>query len=638
MQNRPVFLLLFIIACFICVSSYGEPLDIGDRARLGGVYSLERLGRYAEAIPIITELYQRYPNDLEVKWTYARVLGFGGHWKEAVAAFDELCAKGCSNDELMTYAHVLQSQGANPEVLAYMKKLADAHKDQKEIQSIYINMLIWNKQSAAASTSTGATGAPQTVTAETYIEEQKFDQALGQLEIILKNSPDDENALLWKARILSWQAQTALSINIYKKLMQEHPDKVLYYRECARVMGWADRTAESASLYDEACRRFPNDQALYAEARAKKDYYNNLYFPAKQAYRQWLALEPYDPEALFDLGQIYARSDQYRATEEDYDELLYKFPNNAQAQAVLDKARVYDHDWFIDTGFLHDEADSKTRQVDYRLYDAYESLEKSVLGNMVFGIRTDEMDYGFPGPLSSVRRDRYSMSLEQDFSPDTFWKLGYGLSNSSNDDKDLQYRNAEVQFPLLTERLLLNLSYDRDDFIQNEAMLAEHLQQDQYRARATWTPIKPLEIGVDEAHSVFTDSNRLDNFGGDIGWNLLSDPNRLTVQYRWQDWRFREIEPDYFSPGNFPSQRISVEWEQFLNKNNLYWGANQFSYFLRYEFINDTGNQRGNSGSIGFNWYINKRLTLRVEAQHLSYDHPGIYKDDEQTVSLIFAF
>jgi len=639
MGNRPLFFLMFILAYFICASSYGSTtVDIRDRAKLGGVYSLERLGRYAEAIPVITDLYQRYPNDLEVKWTYARILGFGGHWKEAVKAFDELCSTECSTEQLMTYAHVLQSQGADPEVLEYMKKLADAHKDNKEIESIYISMLTWHKQGPDTSSSTGGMKIVQPITTETLVGEQKFDEALSQLDDILKTSPDDETALLWKARILSWRGKTTLSVSVYQKLIQDHPDNVLYYRESARVMGWAGNTSGSIALYDLACQRFPNDQALHTEALAKKAYYNNLFFHAEQAYHQWLALEPDNPEALFDLGQIHARSHQYGAASRDYEDILFKYPNNPQAQEVLDKARIYDRDWRVEGGFLRDEQNGKTRQVDARLYDAYEHLEKSFLGNMTFGITTDQMEYSFPGPLSTVQRYRYAATLEQDFLPDTYWKAGYGLSNSSNDNKKLQYPNAEVQFPFLTERLLLNLSYQRDDFIQNEAMLAEHLQEDRYRARATFTPIKPIEIGVDEAHSHFTDGNSEDNFGGDIGWNILYDPNRLTVRYRWQEWRFKEIEPNYFSPKDFPSQRISLEWEQFLNKNKLYWGANNFSYFLHYEYIMDSGNQRGHAGGIGFNWAINKRLTLRIEAKRIYYEHPGIYADDQEIISLKFVF
>jgi hypothetical protein len=59
---------------------------------------------------------------------------------------------------------------------------------------------------------------------------------------------------------------------------------------------------------------------------------------------------------------------------------------------------------------------------------------------------------------------------------------------------------------------------------------------------------------------------------------------------------------------------------------------------LRYEFIDDHGNQLGDAGSIGLKWQINKRLTLKVEEKHIYYDHPGIYSDDEQTISLAFVF
>jgi tetratricopeptide (TPR) repeat protein len=492
--------------------------------------------------------------------------------------------------------------------------------------------LIWGLN---AGTGMGQTSEESEV--GTLVGQHRFEEALAKLDETLKTSPDDENALLWKARILSWRGRMAASVVTYKKLIHDHPDKVLYYRECARVLGWSGRVGEASALYDEACQRFPDDRALQDEARAKKAYYNNLYYPAEKGYRQWLTDEPGNPEALFDLGQIHANSSQYNLAEEDYDRILVGAPDDPQAITVRDKAQAYANDWLVEGGFLHDEASSKARQVSYRFYDAYERVEKSFLGNMNFSITTDQTDYNFPGHVD-VQRYRYMGWLEQDFLPDTFWKIGYGLSNSSRDSKDLQYRDAEVQFPLLTERLLLNLSYKRDDFIQNESMLNEHLQQDQYRGRLTWTPIRPLTFGADETHSEFTDHNKLDNFGGDAAWTFLYDPTRLTLMYRWQDWKFDRTMPQYFSPSDFPSQRVSLEWEQTLNRNNLYWGANKFTYFVRYEFIDDKGNQLGNSGAVGFKWYVNKRLTIKVQAQHISYNHPGIYTDDEQTITFTFAF
>src|SRR5262249_1198377 len=121
----------------------------------------------------------------------------------------------------------------------------------------YIDMLVANKENPSVTSEETPTTATQKL-----VGQQRWDEALAQLEGVLKQSPNDENALLWKARILSWRGKTTPSIKAYKELIRQHPDNVLYYREGARVMGWAGRDSASVALYRKACRRFPDDRAL----------------------------------------------------------------------------------------------------------------------------------------------------------------------------------------------------------------------------------------------------------------------------------------------------------------------------------------------------------------------------------------
>jgi predicted Zn-dependent protease len=136
-----IFLMSFVIPC------YSEStVAVDDRAKLGEVYSLERLKQYDTAMPTIEDLHQHYIDNREVTWTYVRVLGFGGHWKEAIKAFEELCAAKCDEEMFVTYAHILEAQGPKAETLVYIKNLADQHPDQLEIQSVYAEILSWKVQ------------------------------------------------------------------------------------------------------------------------------------------------------------------------------------------------------------------------------------------------------------------------------------------------------------------------------------------------------------------------------------------------------------------------------------------------------------------------------------------------------------
>ncbi len=641
-KNNYLFLLVFVFCVGLAGKVYGEePLSIEDRAKIGEIYSLEQMKRYQEAKPKIEDLHQRYPDNREVKWTYVRILGFGGDWKEAMAVFDELCSPKCDPEMLITYGHILEAQGPNPETLEQMKSLVDRFPDQSKLQVIYNKMQSWSNNPPQTESAESLPSDKDNLPAKNMgktAHQHVFKEIVGKSDELLKTNPDDEAALLHKAQALSWQGDLRSSIKLYKKLIKDHPDEVLYYREGARVMGWAGKFFEASSLYDRACQRFPDDLALKAEASAKKAYYNDLFFLAETEYSNWLAIEPGNPEALFDLGQIHARAKRYAAAQKDYEDLLTAIPDNNQAQMVRDKADIYAHGWLTETGYQRREIDSQSRQADVRLNDISTQIRKSFLGNMLIGVKFDEMEYAFMDPFPNVHRQRYLASVEKNFSPDTFWKAGYGLSQSTEDIKDLQYRDAEVQFPFFTERFLWDVSYKRDDMIQNASTMLNHLQDDEYRLRTTIKPVKFLEIGSDGTQAHLTDGNDFESWGGDAAVHLSYDPKRLTLKYRWQDLRYDESNPAYFSPGNFISKRVSVEWQQSLNKRNAYWGADQFWYLLRYELIMDPGDVRGHMGTVGINWDINKRLTLRAEGQRIFYENSNIYDDTLGTTSLLFNF
>ncbi len=372
MKNRLIsFIIIVTFLLSIVFKARAESeLTVDDRAQIGEIYSLEKLKKFDEALFKIDDLLKRYPDNREVKWTYARLLGFSGKWKDSSDVFDDLCARGCEENELLTYAHILQAQGHDPETLEYMKKLADTHPDDKKIQAIYTEMLVRKRKAPTAGIITAVpveTVSPQTKRVESLISEQKFDQALDELENILSASPEDEAALLWKARILSWRGRYASSVQTYEHLISVHPDRAVYYRECGRVLGWSGKYGRAERIYNKAADRFPENKGLQAEALAKKAYYHDLFFVAEKRYQDWLNYEPENPEALFDLGQIYARSKRYTEAEAVYAKLVKNYSDNAQARRTREKADIFAHAMSTDTGVLSQEIDSPSRPGDLPL-------------------------------------------------------------------------------------------------------------------------------------------------------------------------------------------------------------------------------------------------------------------------------
>ncbi len=263
MKNKKVIVssILLFLAYFTFPVYGDDAFSLEDRAKMGEVYSLERLKRYDEVKPMIADLYKRYPNNKEVKWTYARIWGFGGDWKAAQTIFDELCAKECDPEMVLTYGHILESQGPKPETLLYIKKLVTQHPDQKELQPIYAEILSWNTQDPKGRDAIGDLNAqfpddPQIIEAlgdiayaskdfahaqeyyekisgkeaspgirKKYIDallgEKKYTEAISQMDTLLSAAPNDQDLRYQHAQVIAATGKHEQAVKELKSLMQE---------------------------------------------------------------------------------------------------------------------------------------------------------------------------------------------------------------------------------------------------------------------------------------------------------------------------------------------------------------------------------------------------------------------------------
>jgi len=249
-------LLTFSLMAFT-FNTYAENTpSVDDRAKLGEVYSLERLKEYPKAIPMIEDLYQHYADNREIKWSYVRVLGFGGHWREAMKAFDELCAIKCDGDMYVTYAHILEAQGPIPETLLLIKKLADQFPNQVKIQSIYAEILSWNAQTPVGQKSIEELSAkyPNDLKiakayAETLVGQKKYTAAITQMDNLLTRNPNDPDLRYQHAKVVSATGDHERAVKELKALLNngiENKEAAIMLGDELRLLG---RDEESLKVY-----------------------------------------------------------------------------------------------------------------------------------------------------------------------------------------------------------------------------------------------------------------------------------------------------------------------------------------------------------------------------------------------------
>ncbi|MGE0267140.1 MAG: tetratricopeptide repeat protein [Candidatus Omnitrophota bacterium] len=272
--------------------SFGETdLTVEDRAKMGEIYSLERLQRYDEVKPLIAALRSRYPENSEIKWTQARILGFSGSWEEASGIFDELCADECEKEIVVTYGHILESQGSNPGTLSHIKKLVDRYPDYEKLQSIYIQILSWNGQNPEgraaleklheqfpedlkiiAALGDAAYAAEKYTLAEKYyrhflsqemspdvhnkfintlISQKKHVEAIEEMDRLLLEDPQNPDLRHQYARVLSTAGKHEEAVSELKTLLQEGYQKkeaLVLLGDELRLLG---RNDEALKVYRE---------------------------------------------------------------------------------------------------------------------------------------------------------------------------------------------------------------------------------------------------------------------------------------------------------------------------------------------------------------------------------------------------
>ncbi|MDD3295822.1 MAG: tetratricopeptide repeat protein [Candidatus Omnitrophica bacterium] len=718
-----------------------ENMSRNDEARFGLSASLVNVGRYQEAIPILEELYLRYPENKDASLLLAKAKGYSGDIKGSADILKSLSAKYPRDQEVLSvYANILESNGelsrARQEYLNALKnspgnedilrKLADTslwlgdysaakdylealflkHPGDKQLQlqladvyfgardydkaiGLYERLQIEprkNEQSykkfSKAYALTGNYGKAldnyeeflkaypgdlgtkidkiqalrklgkidkaqvylnkiirenygniQALIslAEFFAQRRNFEQAVKMCGIILSKEPDNKEGLLWMARILSWQGSGRKSLEIYDKLIAAYPDWVLAYREKARVLGWMGDFSSSLEQYQKAMSIDGANAALTAEASAKKNFYRIYDRGAIKEYNRWLAAEPDNFEALFDLAQVYSRQMQWENASRMYNKVLLMAPEHVLAAKALTKTELYSNAWFIDGGFQWYEADSSSRHNDERYYNVQLSATTPLREDAYLTFREDNFSYLFSEP-SQVNRQQLSLALDYYRKPYFWTKLEYSYSFYSDNFKSGHNDREEINFSPV-DPLIFTLSHAREDVMDNGQTLKNNLKRDNYGFAGLLNINRRLAFSAAYIYSDYNDGNRKKTFDLRGDYFFSYDPHSFKIFYEYQAYGFDKPSDYYFAPSSFHFDAFGLEWRHFLNKEELFWGMNNFYYTLRYMINFDSGDQTGHTlyADIHRDW--NDKFSTHLELYKKIYEHRETYSEDRVTLS-----
>jgi len=155
-------------------------------------------------------------------------------WQARLELADLLAGTGRFDDAAKQYRKVLDAQPGN---VAASQGLA--------------RVLAWTGHGGEAAglfaklPGDSLTADDRMLLADYHIGRKEYAKAVAQLDAILAERPEADDARLRLAQVLSWDGKLKESIEQYETLLKRHPDDIQVRRKYAQVLSWAGRSKDA---------------------------------------------------------------------------------------------------------------------------------------------------------------------------------------------------------------------------------------------------------------------------------------------------------------------------------------------------------------------------------------------------------
>jgi len=603
---------------------------------------------YTDAIRYYKELLAgRMKGDAALKKKLADALYWNREYKEAIKLYEEagIAAAG-DRVQFNNLAGAYMATKEFEKALRAYKELLKEYPDDYEAAIGVVDLLYETGNKSEAEERLRAilkarSGDIKVMKrlAEVLAGSQKYDEAIRIFEKVLSANPEDRTAQLWLARLLSWQGSYKNALKQYDSIIAGYPDDIEAGREKARVLGWMRKYSKSMEQYALTAGRAASPQApVRLEAAAKGDYYKRFDIRGIRDYEKWIAAEPENLEALFDLGQLYSRQMRWEDAANSYNRILSMSPSHFQAKQAMGKVALYSKSPEAAAGFESYQAASTSRDMDEEYWDVYTSVILPIVKGLYLGFREDTFMHSFStSTFESAVREKMGASLEYNMRPEFWFRAAYSYSTYSRDFKNSNNFNEEANVRLI-DGFLVTVSHKKEDVLDNPQTLSANLKRDDYKIRVTAEPNRRISAGADYTYSHYTDTNNKFIYGFDVKGQLIYEPTSLSLTYRYEEYGYHYPSPIYFSPGKFHYNTVTAELRQFLNRGELFWGANDTYYTVKYAVNFDVHDQVGHLLYADFHRDWNNRLSTHIEWSKKIYEHRNTYGEERLTGSLKYYF
>lgn len=476
-------------------------------------------------------------------------------------------------------------------------------------------------------------GKTRALLAEAYIADGDYENAAAEYRKILKNDPENIEAMAALADILSWNKKYDEALELYDEILKDKESSEIRLKK-ARVLGWAREYGDSIREYEKLLEITDNSQ-IVLEMHAKRAYWDNRVKHAIQYYNELIEKEPENVEAMFDLSQIYSYQSMWEKAIKEYRRILDIYPEHFRAKEGLQKAQLVSGHLFLQSGYEFFEADSQDRVNDIKRHSFFNKLRYPLDYNFHIDAEYKVTNRSF-SDFSDVVENEGMIGISYLQSPD--WRISafYDFIEYNKEIDTTHTFGGNFNFRVF-DIGVSHFSFERERLENSSTVIRGDYYSDNYKERLDIDIDRRLKLGLDYLFSNYSDGNYRDEPGVDLLYYISLEPRRLSVKYRYSYRVFDEKMPEYFSPKRFSTNTVTFNWRHFLNKEEIFFGADDLYYDLGYDVSVDSEDIVGHKFSAGLNWDIDKRLNFNIQGS-VTNTSADVYNDKNVTTSIKYYF
>ncbi|MCQ9208788.1 MAG: hypothetical protein NG712_05365, partial [Omnitrophica bacterium] len=289
----------------------------------------------------------------------------------------------------------------------------------------------------------------------------------------------------------------------------------------------------------------------------------------------------------------------------------------------------------LKTGYEFFEADSQDRSNDVKRHSFFNKIDVPLNYNSKISLDYKLTNRNF-SDFDDVLENEGRIAFNYLEAPE--WWIGgfYGFIDYDKGIDTLHTFGADFNFRVF-DLGVWSLSHQRQRLENSSSLIKSNYYRDNYKQRLDMDVNKRLKIGLDYLFSNYSDDNYKNEPGADILYYLLLEPKRLSMKYRYFFRDFDDTVTKYFSPRDFSTHKLSLNWRHFLNKEEVFFGANDLYYDLKYDISVDSTDIVSHKFSIELNRDINKRLNFNLKGSFTN-SSADVYEDKSALASIRYYF